>query len=106
MRHYVLPVLAGVVAAVSSYALAATNTVVQADKKFSVTEMTISKGDAIVFKNEDPFTHNVFSQSPGIAFELKVQKPGESSEIKFDRVGAGEVRCAIHPQMKMKLTVK
>ena len=106
MRSCVLPLLAMAVAAVSSYALAASSTVVQVDKKFSVPEMTISKGDVVVFKNDDPFTHNVFSQSPGIAFELKVQKPGESSDIKFDREGSGEVRCAIHPQMKMKLTVK
>ena len=105
MRNYII--LAAAVAAVTNVALAAgSSTVNQVDKKFSTTEMTINKGDVIVFKNEDPFTHNVFSQSPGIAFELKVQKPGESSEIKFDREGSGEVRCAIHPQMKLKLTVK
>jgi plastocyanin len=106
MHRYVLPALVAAAAAVSTYALAASSTVVQSDKKFSIAEMTISKGDVIVFKNDDPFTHNVYSQSPGIAFELKVQKPGESSDIKFDREGTGEVRCAIHPQMKMKLTVK
>ena len=106
MRFYVLPALVMTAAAASTYALAASSTVVQADKKFSVTEMTIAKGDVIVFRNEDPFTHNVFSQSPGIAFDLKTQKPGEASEIKFDREGTGEVRCAIHPQMKLKLTVR
>jgi plastocyanin len=106
MRLYVLFVLSAVVGAVSSYAFAATHTVIQSDKKFSVAEMTISKGDVVTFKNEDSFTHNVYSRSPGIAFELKVQKPGETSDIKFDREGTGEVRCAIHPQMKLKLTVK
>lgn len=106
MRTYILPVLAFAASAAGSYALAANSTVVQADKKFSVAEMTINKGDTVIFKNDDPFTHNVFSQSPGIAFELKVQKPGESSDIKFEREGSGEVRCAIHPQMKLKLTVK
>lgn len=105
MRNYVI--LAAAIAAVTNVALAAGSTTVnQADKKFSTTELTINKGDTIVFKNDDPFTHNVFSQSPGIAFELKVQKPGESSEIVFAREGTGEVRCAIHPQMKLKLTVK
>ena len=105
MRNYII--LAVAIAAVTNVALAAGSTTVnQADKKFSTTELTITKGDTIVFKNDDPFTHNVFSQSPGIAFELKVQKPGESSEILFAREGSGEVRCAIHPQMKLKLTVK
>jgi plastocyanin len=107
MRRILLPAVAAIVGAVGSYAYAAANhTVVQSDKKFSEGEITIAKGDTVVFKNEDPFTHNVYSQSPGIAFELKVQKPGESSDIKFEREGSGEIRCAIHPQMKMKLTVK
>ncbi|MBI1243616.1 MAG: methylamine utilization protein [Alphaproteobacteria bacterium] len=107
MRRYLVPVLATFIGAAGSYAFAAgTHTVVQSEKKFSEAELTIAKGDTLVFKNEDPFTHNVYSQSPGIAFELKVQKPGESSDIKFDREGSGEIRCAIHPQMKMKLTVK
>ncbi len=105
MRAYII--LAAAVAVVTNVALAATSTTVQqTDKKFSTAELTIAKGDVIVFKNDDPFTHNVFSQSPGIAFELKVQKPGESSEVVFARAGTGEVRCAIHPQMKLKLTVK
>ena len=105
MRNYII--LAAAIATVTNVALAAGSTTVnQADKKFSTTELTINKGDVIVFKNDDPFTHNVFSQSPGIAFELKVQKPGESSEIVFAREGTGEVKCAIHPQMKLKLTVK
>jgi len=105
MRNYII--LAAAIATVTNVAFAAGSTTVnQADKKFSTTELTINKGDVIVFKNDDPFTHNVFSQSPGIAFELKVQKPGESSEIVFAREGTGEVKCAIHPQMKLKLTVK
>lgn len=105
MRIYLA--IAAAVAVATNVALAATSTTVnQADKKFSMTELTINKGDSVIFKNDDPFTHNVFSQSPGIAFELKVQKPGESSEIHFAREGSGEVRCAIHPQMKLKLTVK
>lgn len=99
--------LTAVVAVATHSAFAAGSvTVNQAEKKFSTTELTINKGDTIVFKNDDPFTHNVYSHSPGIGFELKVQKPGESSEVVFAREGSGEVKCAIHPQMKLKLTVK
>jgi plastocyanin len=99
--------LTAVVAVTTHAVLAAGSvTVNQADKKFSTAELTINKGDTVVFKNDDPFTHNVYSHSPGIGFELKVQKPGESSEVVFAREGSGEVKCAIHPQMKLKLTVK
>lgn len=89
----------------ASIAYAATTPVYQQDKKFSTDEVTINKGDSVTFANKDAFTHNVYSQTPGMSFELKTQKAGESSEIKFDRAGVAEVRCAIHPQMKMKVVV-
>jgi plastocyanin len=76
----------------------------QKGKAFSQTEITIKKGDAIVFVNDDTVTHNVFSRSEGFKFNLKMQKPGEQKSIVFDQVGTASVRCAIHP--KMDLTVK
>ncbi len=85
--------------------LAASHTVAQKGRAFAVTTLTIKKGESIVFKNEDDVTHNVFSLSPGIKFDIKTQKPGEESKIDFAAAGSGEVRCAIHPTMKMKLTV-
>ncbi len=84
---------------------AASHTVVQKGRGFSVAELTIKKGESLVFQNQDDVTHNVFSLSPGIKFDIKTQKPGESSTIDFAAAGTGEVRCAIHPTMKMKLTV-
>jgi plastocyanin len=90
----------------ASTAWAENQTVVQQGKAFAQTAVTINKGDTVTFTNQDPVTHNVYSQTSGMAFDLKTQKPGASSEVKFDRVGAAEVRCAIHPQMKMTVTVK
>jgi len=76
-------------------------TVTQKDKKFSETEVTIKAGQSVTFANQDLVTHNVYSKTPGMAFDLKTQKVGESSVIKFDTEGEAEVLCAIHPQMKM-----
>ena len=81
-------------------------TVFQENKKFAQEAVTIKPGQTITFANKDPFTHNVFSLTPGMSFELKTQKPGESSDVKFDKVGEADVRCAIHPQMKMKVKVQ
>jgi plastocyanin len=92
--------------AAASIAYAAASPVFQEDKKFSTDEVTISKGDTVTFTNKDEFTHNVYSTTPGMSFELKTQKPGDTSEVKFDRAGVAEVRCAIHPQMKMKVIVQ
>jgi plastocyanin len=80
-------------------------TVYQEDKAFSEAEVTIKVGQSVTFTNKDPVTHNVFSSTPGMAFDLKTQKPGESSSVTFDHAGTAEVMCAIHPQMKMKVEV-
>lgn len=78
----------------------------QKDKEFSKTEITIKPGETLTFKNSDSVTHNVFSNSKVNPFTIKIQKPGESSTIEFKDVGVTEVRCAIHPKMKIVVTVK
>jgi plastocyanin len=98
-------VLFGAIVGYATVAYAANHTVIQKDKKFAEAEITVSKGDSVFFKNDDAITHNVFSMTPGMSFDLKTQKPGEASEIKFAKAGRAEVKCAIHPQMKMFVTV-
>ncbi len=80
--------------------------VTQKDREFSATEITIKPGEKVVFQNDDEVTHNVFSTSKANAFTIKVQKPGESSIVDFTEEGTTEVRCAIHPKMKLTVTVK
>jgi plastocyanin len=95
-----------VVAGLASPARAESVTVFQEGKKFSEAEVTIKVGDTVTYTNKDPITHNVYSSTPGLAFDLKTQKPGASSEIKFDHAGEAAVQCAIHPQMKMTVKVQ
>lgn len=78
----------------------------QKDKEFSQTEITVKRGDTLTFKNGDTVTHNVFSVSKANAFTIKIQKPGESSTVDFKEAGTTEVRCAIHPKMKLVVTVQ
>ena len=78
----------------------------QQERLFSVTEITIKPGEQISFNNKDSVTHNVFSKSSANAFTIKVQQPGEASLIDFKEEGVTEVRCAIHPKMKLIVTVK
>jgi len=78
--------------------------VTQKNKEFMPGTITIAPGDTIVFQNDDPITHNMFSRSEGYQFNLKMQKPGVEKKQTFDKPGEAVVRCAIHP--KMKLVVK
>lgn len=80
--------------------------IVQKDKAFSAERLAIRAGDRVVFRNDDAVTHHVFSRSPGFEFEIKVQLPGQATPIAFDRPGEAEVRCAIHPHMKLHVTVE
>lgn len=83
----------------------------QKDKKFSVTTVEVNVGDTLKFKNsESTLTHNVYSMTPDNSFELRVQKPGETSSVVLDKAshkpGIMEVECAIHPDMKLKVVIK
>ena len=78
----------------------------QKGREFSQTEITIKPGEKIVFRNSDDVTHNVFSNSKVNPFHIKIQQPGSSSTVQFDQEGVTEVRCAIHPKMKLLVTVK
>ena len=90
----------------ASTADAGDHVVVQKDKAFSPVQLTIKSGDTITFKNDDPVNHNVFSETKGLEFSLKSQKPGESDTVTLNGVGTVEVRCAFHPAMKLVVTVE
>jgi plastocyanin len=86
--------------------MAADHNIQQKDRKFSETELSIKPGDSISFENQDDVAHNVFSATPGLEFEIHRQNPGEKSTIQFAKEGTVEVRCSIHPRMKLLVTVK
>jgi plastocyanin len=107
MKRKLLTVaLLGGVACVVWAEVAKETTVNQKNREFSSTEITIKRGEKVVFQNDDEVTHNVFSTSKANAFTIKVQKPGEASTVDFTEEGVTEVRCAIHPKMKLTVTVK
>jgi len=78
----------------------------QLDKNFSVEELKLKVGDTVRFTNTDPFFHNVFSLSEASTFDLGSYPKGEYKKIVFDKPGKVEVECAIHPRMKMTITVE
>lgn len=89
-----------------SFALAETHEVGQKNKEFTVSELTLKKGDKVKFINRDSFFHNVFSLSDAAFFDLGSFPEGEFKEVVFEDVGEVEVECAIHPNMKMVIKVE
>lgn len=76
----------------------------QKGQQFSPAEVTVPVGRAITFVNDDDVAHSVISKDGRL--ELPVQRPGERAPMTFDTPGTVEVRCAIHPGMKLKVKVK
>jgi plastocyanin len=85
---------------------AADHVVDQKERLFSETDLSVKVGDTVTFQNSDPITHNVFSSTPGLEFDIRRQAPGEKSTIPFTKEGVVEVRCSIHPKMKMLIRVR
>jgi plastocyanin len=98
-------IMAVAFAAGTTIALAADHDVGQKGKTFSVSELTIKKGETVVFINDDNVTHNVLSTTQGNDFNLGPQAPGESTPVTFDVAGDVQIICAIHPGMHLALKV-
>jgi plastocyanin len=59
----------------------------------------VGTGGTVEWPNRDPFSHNVFSNTPGGTFDLGLYPRGESRGAAFRRPGVYEVFCNIHPRM-------
>ena len=90
----------------ASLSFAAQHVVVQKGKVFDVPEIAIKAGDSILFKNEDDVTHNVFSHTADMRFNVKKQEPGSEEAVTFDKTGSAKVRCVFHPTMKLTIKVQ
>ncbi|MFL6604686.1 MAG: plastocyanin/azurin family copper-binding protein [Steroidobacteraceae bacterium] len=77
----------------------------QQDRKFSVATLHVRVGETIVFVNDDPYVHNIFSMSDAQSFDLGAFGKGESRKLTLKNPGKIEVGCAIHPEMKLTIEV-
>ena len=77
----------------------------QKAKQFSVAALSAKVGDTVTFKNEDNVSHNIFSLSDVQTFDLGTYGNGQARSLKLEAPGVIEVECAVHPNMKMKITV-
>jgi plastocyanin len=78
----------------------------QANKMFAPGDVTIKSGDAVDFVNDDTIAHNVYTRGTPQDFSLGTIKPGDSKSVTFEKSGTYNVKCAIHPAMKMTVNVE
>ena len=85
---------------------AATHRIVQKGRAFGVGEITIARGDTLLFTNEDEFLHQIYVASGGMSFDSKEQPPGQTIDVNFPSAGTFAVRCHIHPKMLLTVCVQ
>ncbi len=74
-------------------------TLLQKDKKFEPHVLVVTVGSEVLFPNQDPFFHNVFSLFDGKRFDLGLYESGSTRSLHFDRPGISYLFCNIHPDM-------
>jgi plastocyanin len=84
----------------------ATSEVKQLGKRFVPAVSVVQVGTRVLFPNEDLVLHNVFSPTPGDAFDLGGVPAGERpSPVVLLKAGHVEVFCNIHPGMRADILV-
>lgn len=84
--------------------------VLQQGKTFLPRVVALPVGSSILFRNEDPLFHNVFSLSKPAPFDvgLPAKAAGEApreKEQEFDKPGVVQLLCNIHAQMQAWVVV-
>jgi plastocyanin len=80
--------------------------IVQQGRAFRPSEITINKGEALTFTNDDDFIHQIYVSSDGFNFDSDERAPGQNITESFTQSGTFEVRCHIHPKMKLVVHVR
>jgi plastocyanin len=74
-------------------------------KGFSPSLLVVPVGSTVSFPNRDQILHNVFSKTPGAAFDLGYYGPGASRETRFSKPGLVVVNCSVHNAMRSNVLV-
>lgn len=82
----------------------ATHTVIIKATSYAPLELTVKRGDTVVWMNEDPFPHTV--TATGGAFDSKSIAAGASWKYKARKAGDYAYTCTFHPNMKGTLKVE
>ena len=75
----------------------------QKGRAFRPNEISIARGQAVIFTNADSFIHQIYVDG---LFDSEEQAPGQNLNETFRDAGTFQVRCHIHPTMRMIVHVK
>lgn len=76
-----------------------TASIIMRDREFVPHVQIVRAGGTVDFPNQDPFSHNVFSNTALGAFDLGLYRRGMTRAAIFPRAGVYAVYCNIHARM-------
>ena len=82
------------------------HTIVQQGRTFRPGDVTINRGETLTFTNNDEFIHQIYVNGNNFNFDSDERAPGQNLTETFTQSGTFEVRCHIHPKMKLVVHVK
>ena len=82
----------------------ASNDISVKDFAFQPSELTINKGESVIWTNFDAANH-IIRENTGL-FESAKLNQGQSYSYKFETAGTYEYHCTIHPNMVGKIIVR
>jgi len=96
-------------APVSCFAKAATHkpethTVTIENMVFNPPELTVNKGDTVIWINKDFFPHTVTAENG--SYDSKPINVGKKWKYVAKRTGTSEYKCSLHPTMHGRLIIK
>ena len=77
----------------------------QRDRRFTPDTVTLAPNEVLRILNDDRFIHHVFFNTDSRSYDSGDQRPGQSVDLRFPAAGVYQVQCAIHPKMKLTVTV-
>jgi len=95
-----LPVL---FAPVGTFAKAVTHTVIIENMVFNPADLTVNKGDTIVWVNKDFFPHTVTAENA--SYDSKSIATGKKWKYVAKRTGTSKYKCNLHPTMHGQIVV-
>lgn len=77
----------------------------QMNRRFTPDAVILSERSALRILNDDRFIHHVYYETGSKKFDSGDQRPGETVDLSFAGAGVYHIRCAIHPKMKLTVTI-
>lgn len=77
----------------------------QRERRFTPDAVTLAPNEILRILNDDRFIHHVFFNTESRSYDSGDQRPGQSVDLRFPAAGVYQVQCAIHPKMRLTVTV-